>query len=275
MKKVFRLGIIALLLAALVIIYFVLKNKPEPELEPYVPVETEVITICKVQESEMEKITFSSANSNLVISNDGEEWSAELPYSMELNNSQIDSLHFVFRNLIAARLIEESPDSLDQFGLDNPQASAKLILKDDTSITLYLGNETPTGNRYYLKKDGEPEIYSIYSYNAKSMLTTLDSLRIRTLPLVDTTQISFFRIITGDETIELELGDGTENEYGLALSSFNVNKPFKPRPADSENLSEYFQTIPQQFRIIDFIDNVKDLSQYGLNPPEKKPELSC
>ena len=63
--------------------------------------------------------------------------------------------------IFANDLIEENSKRLNEFGLDNPVSTVKQIYYDGKEISFSIGNETPSGDKYYLTMNGESTVYEV------------------------------------------------------------------------------------------------------------------
>ena len=109
-------------------------------------------------------------------------WEVEYPYEVELKQINVDNIAYTFASLSAERVIEEeTPEDLSIYGLDNPQAVGKATLKDGSEKILYLGNETPKGNTYYLMVEGDPRVYEVWMNHGQHLLYTLADVRDKSL----------------------------------------------------------------------------------------------
>ena len=171
MRKSKNLIILIVVLGILTGSYFFLSNRPEPE-EPDVVDKVSVLKLNKDDivkmeiENEFGGLTFNKVEKEVEEEKDGKKekvkrsvWEVDYPYEVTLREIRVDDLAFSFANLEAERVIEEeTPDDLSPYGLDKPQATGKVTLKDGTEEILYLGNNTPIGNTYYLMLKGDPKV---------------------------------------------------------------------------------------------------------------------
>jgi hypothetical protein len=96
-------------------------------------------------------------------------WQAVEPEGMKPNTSTIDNIAWNANTLKAQKVIEESPSDLSIYGLDNP-VKLTFIMKDGTQNIIDVGNKIPTGGSYYVRKEGDPTVYTIGSYEAENLI---------------------------------------------------------------------------------------------------------
>lgn len=186
-------------------------------------------------------------------------WQALEPEGMKVNTSAVDSLAWNANTLIAQKLIEENPEDLSVYGLDAP-TKLTFTMKDGTRHILHVGNETPTGGAYYAKKETEPSVYTIGSYEGEKFLQSkfdlmMKELYDKTYALEDVTAIRFSR--NGEK-----LFDAKQKEAAVWWLSY---------PIDAEARYENIATIATALAgstISEFVEeNVSDPAQYGLDDP--------
>jgi hypothetical protein len=107
-------------------------------------------------------------------------WQAVEPEGMKPNTSTIDNIAWNANTLKAQKVIEESPSDLSIYGLDNP-VKLTFIMKDGTQNIIDVGNKIPTGGSYYVRKEGDPTVYTIGSYEAEKFLQTKFDLMVKEL----------------------------------------------------------------------------------------------
>ncbi|MDO5560449.1 MAG: DUF4340 domain-containing protein [Oscillospiraceae bacterium] len=92
--------------------------------------------------------------------------------SFKLNDSVIATLPANLASQNAVKVIEENSQDTAQYGLDKPQATA--VIKTDGasegSVTISIGDETPTSGNVYVMLDNNKKIYSV-SNSVLNLLT--------------------------------------------------------------------------------------------------------
>lgn len=273
-----KLLIPAIVLVVLVGGLLIVKNLPEPEEESQEP-SSEVISIfdfvkddvteIQIENKEgtmrfqyvttqVEEVTTKDDGTTETKMVDRKVWQALEPVGMRVNSSSIDSIAWNANTLKAYKLIEENPTDLAVYGLNDP-VKLTFKMKDGTSNALLVGNKTPTGEAYYAKKENEPKVYTIGSYEAGKFLQTKYQLMMleiydKTYVETDVTAITYTR--KGEKLFDSNLGDGKwwisypiqaearyENLYAIAGSLATITA------------EEYIE------------ENTADLSKYGLAKP--------
>ena len=244
-----------------------LNNSKEKELT----FEKEIITVEETEEpkdkedSDKEKADETSEPKTETV------WKNTTYIPVKLDQSKVEDLTRTFSALTAEDLVEENPKDLSIYGLDKPAATGTAILDDGTKVVLYLGNKTAEGNTYYLMKDGDPKVYTVWSNHGERLSSSLSDFRDKSLPQIDTTAMTYLYLAgEGREEMEIKQTDDqseTQAQYGLGL--FQLVKPYKqPRGIDSSKLDPKLEGVAK-LTIKDFVDDQPtDLGKYGLDQPK-------
>jgi hypothetical protein len=276
---------ILVVLALLIGVYVYLSNRPDT---PDVVDKEPAIEISKVDREKIVKLSIDNGNldealvfekkTRTVESDDKDKepktesyWVNTTPYPVKLVQSKVDELSRSFSSLNAEIVVEEDPKDLSRYGLDKPIATGTAILDDNTKVTIYLGNKTAEGATWYLMKEGDPKVYTVYNQHGQRLNYVLSDFRDKTLPTVDATKMTYLNISGQDRReIEIKLSDDITDEqatYGIGL--YFMTKPFKRvRGVDSEKLAQRLEKL-SGLNIKDFVDDhPTDLGKYGLDQPK-------
>ena len=127
-------------------------------------------------------VLHQKSGNKVVFEKEGETWKLSPEPVFPVDSAKIKNIERSFTGMTANRTIEEHPESLAAYGLDKPSARATAYLKDGEELTFLLGNKTPTGNNYYLMKEGDPAVYAAPSYVAGRFLLSPSTLGSPPLP---------------------------------------------------------------------------------------------
>lgn len=284
MRKTRNLIVLVVILGLLAGSYFFLANRPKNDEEK---TQDESVTILKFDKNDIIKIELKSINGELAFhrvekeveeEKDGEiqkvkksMWEVEYPYEVELKQINVDDIAYTFASLSAERVIEEeTPEDLSIYGLDNPQAVGKATLKDGSEKILYLGNETPKGNTYYLMVEGDPRVYEVWMNHGQHLLYTLSDVRDKSLPQINTQELAYYLVDKNDgKPIEIKKNEKqSEDEARFGVGAWQMIKPYNEPMGVDSNAFEQVLTSINNLAIEEFIeDGVEDLAKYGLEEP--------
>ena len=187
----------------------------------------------------------------------GRIWNITSPIVSEASG---DMLKEIFTSLYNSKIIftvEENPDDLSKYGLENPKFFLAMEYENGENDTLYSGNTTPDGSMSYIRFATENRIltadktlinklnYSVNSYRARTILNIIDD---------DVTALEIIR--NGNEVIRLQY-DGV-NWY--------MKEPWQLE-ADQRNIRALIKEIADSKKGNFIAEKTDDLAQYGLDDP--------
>ena len=173
----------------------------------------------------------------------------------------VDDVTYAVENATTKRLIEADPKDLSIYGLDQPIV-ATLYNADAKGETLKIGDKTPTGDSYYILRDGDKAVYTLETYYAEKF--TVGQLDLMSKDLYGRTDLT-----TGDMS-DLTFYKGTEEIFASNAASSTVWKMNYPLEieADSENITKFLQGL-SGLKATEIIElNPVDLKLYGLDKPQ-------
>jgi len=269
-RKSIRISIIAGILGLLIAGFFISRFLIEKKDEKSVSEEKEIIRITDIPEGELKKIILTNSSGELVLAEKEGSWAVEPAPDFEITATEPADIERNFRTLTAERVIEENPESYADYGLDRPRGTALGIMEDNSEILIEIGNQIPSKRGYYVRKKGDTGVYSVSSYKASSLLSSIDDLRQKRLTHIDKEQITYL-YIKDEKEIEILPRNAGDSIFIAPFSAFVMTKPYmQKRGVDEEKFSAFIETLPFSFTVSKFIDDPGDLSQYGLDAPEKE-----
>ena len=183
-----------------------------------------------------------------------------------LADSGFQTLANALTGMTARSLIEENASELSQYGLDKPKAKAEITFQNG-SCTVLVGDAVTGSSANYLMVEGNPNVYTYYSYSLSTVLnndamsfvnTTVmptfdqtnapdlkkitvtrkdweDPLILEAMPPLpeDSTSIQIFtHTFTSPYSVYLDLTDG--NEFLNAMNGLSAQKAAFIDPTDEE-----------------------------------------
>jgi hypothetical protein len=277
-SKFKKLLIPAIVLVVLVGGLLVVTNLPEPEVKNPEP-KAEVIQIFDFVKDDVTEIQIENKAGIMrfqyvatqveeeITNEDGttetklvdrKVWQAIEPADMQVNSGMVDSIAWNSNTLKAQKLIEENPTDLALYGLNDP-VKVTFKMKDGTNHVLHVGNETPTGGAYYAKKENEPKVYTIGSYEGGKYLQT--KLQLMETDLYD-------KAYTQDDVTVINYSRKGEKLFDSNLSD---KKWWLTYPIQAEAKYENLYAIAESLAgatLEEYVEeNAADLSKYGLAKP--------
>ncbi len=271
MKRSRTLLVGGAVVVVLIVGFIVVKALPKKSAAPA----TQTVQLSKIDRDKLAAITLKHGDVTIHLRQKDKKWSIEYPYPIDWDQSSLSGVADAFSSLYADRKIESDPTDLAQFGLAPPVGTAEATLDNGTKVRYLIGNKTPDGTSYYFMKEGDKALYAVNSYTAHSLLSSLDSLRNKTLPNVDTKSLTYVSLTERGRTIRIVPIPKDDPLAFVSFADMEMTKPFPvARPVDSTAFSKMFQTYPAYFQIQKFInDRPTNLAEYGLAPPVASYEL--
>jgi len=242
--------IVALLAGAYVLVRNIKANQPGTSETKQYDKLTDFIS------TDIESVTLKNKSGTFVIVKKDEDWALSEPADIRYDSSVLSSIVINSASIVADKVIEEDAQDLSIYGLDDP-AIVTVKSKDGTSVTLEIGNQTPTGGGYYTKLQGKNKVYMISKYTGDKLLSGKNE--IRTKQLFD---------MTTDDIMKFGLNRKGENVFISEKSEdkWNMVTPIKGSMNDSSFIPMLEALV--NARATEFVEeNPDDLSVYGLDKP--------
>ncbi|MEG0768270.1 MAG: DUF4340 domain-containing protein, partial [Clostridia bacterium] len=164
-----------------------------------------------------------------------------------------------------ADTVEENAKDLAVYGLDQPASTVRIVYQDGTNRTFLLGDQAPTGQRYYLMEQGNSTVYTVYSSTGTRFITPRQAMHVVNMPAVTVDTI---------KNVSLTHQNGTtvtigyqENMETLGISALWLTEPVMYE-ADGEKANAYFESIAGIQCTGFAVDALPEtLGMYGLDNP--------
>lgn len=283
MKRWRNVIILGLVLSVLVVAYFLLRGReaasdpessavPEenPEAVKMIGFEREDIVkvvlkydhddevVLEMTDKDVEFRTIESDGTETVTINKVKMWDSD---AFPPDQTVIGDIVYGGTYAKTNRLIDADPQDLSIYGLDKPY-SVTFFNEAGESRTIEVGNATPTGDHYYVKKGDGKEVYTLVRYLAEYLKPDRYSLVSKflyhrsDLSVDDMTELTFYR-------------DGE-----LVFSAYLKKPPVDWFITEPLEISVNLQNMDRILRGLSGIKAAKivddlssDLKQYGLDEP--------
>ena len=199
--------VIATVLLALLggAVYYTKENPPADEdAKPtLVDVEDETITEVTVRKAGQEPIT--------VVRGEDEKWNFGGSLSaVPADDSSIGLMITNLASMDADRVVEEQASDWTPYGLvGNGELSVDVKFKEGEPKKIIFGRQSPTGSNVFVRVEGDPKLYTAYSYTKSSFDKTAFDWRDKELLQVDEAKVSRVRLDLGERSFEFgKTGEG-------------------------------------------------------------------
>lgn len=209
-------GILAILGGA---VYYTKENPP--------PTGDEKPKIVSVEADQIQEITVSRPGADTISVQRGEdgEWKFAPPLTIPASSSSIGFMADSAASLEADRVVEENITEWAPFGLSDPSLTVEIKLKDGTTKRVLYGKETPTGSALYARLDGDPRLFTVYSYSKTAFEKSVFDLRDKKLLRAEADKVSRVTLDAGGQSIEF----GKSGEASWQI--------LEPRPMRADNFT--------------------------------------
>lgn len=214
---IIAVAVIVLLLVGIIIINSIDTSKGGSENQES---SEPIYTIISENASDIANIEVTSDSGVIKAVNLGDSvWTVNDMSTDDIDSSKAYSLAGSVSPLTSKNKIEESPSDLSKYGLDFPQITVKITKKDGNAEIIYIGDSSPTLGEYFVMKDGDNTVYTMYSYKVAALRQPLSYYQEFNRFNVNIDDISSIKMIRSDETIELKLidviDDNTNNVWEM------------------------------------------------------------
>jgi hypothetical protein len=110
-------------------------------------------------------------------------WSQVVPTDTMVISGTMESSVTRIVNMTSQSVLSAEANPLSAYGLDNPQFEIVLVTRrgeENVRHQFTIGNKTPTGDRYYAQKFGDPRIHILLSSTVDSLIGLLEERPIPT-----------------------------------------------------------------------------------------------
>jgi len=256
-------AVLVLLVATLIIIQFVKPGVASSNNST----DTQSTKLFDHAETDCKTITIKNINNEYVINNVDGTW--EIQGMATVSKDAISTVISDIVNISATK-IADSLENLSDYGLDNPQATVTILLNDGSTSTFLLGNAAPISNTFYLKKDGDNSIYTVYSGIESSINTKFEDKRDTSIDMVATDKITLISLKQeGKKEILLRgvFGDNSTNATSV-ITGMSMDQPYPGIQLDPSKTDGLINNI-SAFTLNEVVEeNVSDFSKYGLDKPK-------
>ena len=162
-------------------------------------------TLLAFEEKEILELSLRSGNETIrLVRGKSNNWDIQSPIKTTADLSTINSLLFDLKEAKITEFIKISLDIPKTFGLDTPQKSFSLKLKNGKTWALQFGNQTSNGKQIFANRTGESTVFSISKEVVNKLFRSLHDLRNKKLLEFKSEEVNKILIKTSDKLFELK-----------------------------------------------------------------------
>ena len=161
--------------------------------------------LLEFDEKEVLELSLRSENETIqMVHEDNESWSILNPIKTSADLSTLNSLLFDLKEAQITEFIKISIDIPEAFGLNAPNKSFSLKMKDGKTRTLQFGNHTSDGRQVFANRTGESTVFSISKDVVDKLFRSLHDLRNKKLLEFESNGVNTILLKTPDNLFELK-----------------------------------------------------------------------
>jgi hypothetical protein len=209
----------------------------------------------------------SSAGESTTLKKENGGWQIVQPAPAKADDNEVNGITSALSSVEVARVIDENPTSLNDYGLSNPRIEVEFKAAGDKDYRkLLIGEKTPTGGNLFAKRADEKRVIAIPAFQE----STFDK---KTFDLRDKTLLKFDR----DKVDKLDVvANGKPIDFAKDGSDWKITKPVAVKAdfGSVEGLIGKVQTA-QMKSIASDAPTPADLKKYGLDKPQATVDLAA
>jgi len=189
----------------------------------------------------------------------GDGWQIVAPITAKASETDVSGITSALGNAELSRVIEERPSDLKQYGLETPQIDVEFKSADGkASGHLFVGQKTATGSNLYARRNDDPKVFLIPSFQEGTFNKSTFDLRDKALMTFQRDKVDGIDVNADGKTLQLAK-DGTD---------WKLTKPVSARADNSavEGLVGRIETAQMKSVATNDV-TPDDLKKYGLDKP--------
>ncbi|MCS6860020.1 MAG: DUF4340 domain-containing protein [Abditibacteriales bacterium] len=197
------------------------------------------------------------------------DWKILKPLVTTAETTAVDSLMTKLETLQATRFVDEAPQDLSKYGLDQPQLRVDLWVKGRKAPhTLWIGKEGQGADaqNHYARSSRAQPVVTLASYLVKDLKQDVKTLRSKTVLTIIPNDVKRLTLTyPGQRPIDIE------QVSKETTPAWRLKSPVE-YPADRQTVDNILFSLNGQVAD-DFIDRPTALAPYGLEPPRAEVAL--
>ena len=264
---IIALGVLVLLAAGYYAATIHSRNRAEMFFEEFLPSPT----LGNLISAEIVKIE----TPELVLQRQDDRWeltslNGQAAPAIELDQSAIRAMTFTLSRIWADRALEEEPEDISVYGLDNPSARVAVTDLHGNTVVYLVGDMTPFGDSYFVMQEGNPYVFVVNAFSVDLLRFGLYDIRNTNLfPNLQLGALTRMSVQSADAHIYIvPMPEPRPLHLVSIFSRFMLASPYGLSRGVSNQALEALLTPLNNRRIDEFInDSPASLSPYGLDNP--------
>ena len=213
MNKTKRNIIIAVVIIAVLIAGTIIISNIDVSDNSQTENQEEIYTIYSEDTSNLSGVEVKTADGSIrAVNLDNSVWTINDMSTDDVDSSKAQGLAGTVSTLTSKHKIETAPSDLSQYGLDKPEITVTISKKSGEEDKLYIGDMSPTLGEYFVMRDGDDSVYTIYSFKVDTLRQPLSFYQEFDRFNVTIDDITNIRLVREDGTIEIKLLDNIDKD---------------------------------------------------------------
>jgi hypothetical protein len=201
----------------------------------------------------------SESGDSTVLKKDKDGWKITEPLTAPAQESEASGIATALSQLEIARVVDENPASLVDYGLGAPRVEIQFKAAGDKDFrTLQIGQKTPAGANLFAKRGADKRVFTIASFQEPTFNRSTFDLRDKTAIKFDREKVDHVEVSADNKTLEL----------AKSGSDWRIVKPVQALSdaTAAEGLIGKVQSAQMKSIVSDNVSPA-DLKKYGLDKP--------
>jgi Domain of unknown function (DUF4340) len=174
--------------------------------------------ILSVKDDQVEGIRIAKTGADpVVLKKLADKWVIAEPKQLAADQDTVKSMTSSLSPMNADRLIDDHPGDLNNFGLTAPTEEVDVTLKGGAVDKVLFGSDTPSGSDTYVKVDGKPSVYTVFSSTKSSFDKSVNDLRDKRLVPFDSDKVTAVTVTTKGQPFTF--GKNAQGEWQITKPS--------------------------------------------------------
>ncbi len=132
----------------------------------------------------------------------GDNWRIKAPADYGADSATVTSLINSLASLVAEKIVDEKPKTLEEYGLSIPAVEVLIDKKDGKKHRVLVGDQSSMTGSFYAKVDGDAKVYTIGTFVQGTLSKTLAELRDKRLLVFEPGQVTQLTLTAKGATTE-------------------------------------------------------------------------
>ena len=132
----------------------------------------------------------------------GDNWRITAPSAFNADGAAVNSMITSLASLVADKLVDEKPKTLDEYGLGIPAIEVLIRKKDTKTHRVLIGDQSSMSGGFFAKVDGDAKIYTIGTFVQANLNKSLSDLRDKRLLIFEPAQVTQLTLTAKGGTTE-------------------------------------------------------------------------